>query len=238
MTDTPPDRVETLVAALARTYAANTARLHFVSLRASFPLGEVLDGSGHGQTAGMVREVAAFGKRAADRFVGGHPGEPSGVIDFVQQRSLYARSAENWFLTTPRCEFSGEPGEWELEIAADDAIGYNQPFWLLALLAGLVDAQSEDERTLRDERCRVFKAVASHSRAAKAAPMTLGPFGGGPRLAEALDVERMPLEVWLDGENRVLAGGLGDRRGMAHEPGVVGLRCPGPDRTAAPLRCG
>ena len=164
-----------------------------------FSLDELLDLRGHERAAGAMRSA----KRAADRFVGGHRGELAGVIDFGQQRSLVPMDGKSWVLTTPAREYMGEPGEWELEIAADEVIGFNKPFWLLALLGGLVDAQSQDESYLHGERCRVFKAVASYSRAAKASPTALGPFIGGPRLAHTFDVERMPLDVWVDAEHRV-----------------------------------
>lgn len=202
------ERVGTLVAALERTRATETARLHFQSM--GIGLGEFLEMGGHERTAGLARSA----KRAADRFIPGHPGGPAGVIDFVQQRSLVPIGESNWTLVTPDREYSGEPGEWELIIEVEQQLGCDQPLWLLALVAGLADAQEPEDTHLHGERCRLFQATASYSCAANASITKLGPVTGvllipnAPALkgtgdASDFDTERMPLGIWVDDQNHI-----------------------------------
>jgi hypothetical protein len=128
---------------------------------------------------------------------------PLGRTDFINERSLYDGGGQGWTLTAPGLEFVGEPGEWERVVLEDETlVGYVDPMWLLELIAAAVEAIPEGAELVVAEPCTRFATLASLSRARdrSARPME------SPSSRGRLDVERVPVDVWLDADGRIRRG--------------------------------
>jgi hypothetical protein len=154
-------------------------------------------------------------------------GGPEGRIDFANERAVYGRSESDWRLCAPGLRYVGEPGEWYAYEC--DELDDDDPFWLLAILEGTVDAVSSGDESVRGERCRLFNGTASFKLAAgkatrrlsppvagsheigRAAPMT-GELVNPVRPADDADALSFPIEVWLDDAGRI-------RQAVVHGPG-------------------
>lgn len=72
---------------------------------------------------------------------------------------------------------SAAPGEWELEQHEDDTLGDDEPFWLLELVGGAVEASQLGSGHVRGEPCAHYQARASLSLASQRSARLLGPRG-------------------------------------------------------------
>jgi len=125
---------------------------------------------------------------------------PPGRIDFVQERSLYAEDEDQWVLHTPGVEFMGAPGEWERVVAEDHAVQAHEPLWLLRMIAAATDARYEQPDPVLGVRCDRYTVFASFELAARQAARPIEPPTDTPG---KLDLERLPIDLWLDDAGRV-----------------------------------
>lgn len=103
-------------------------------------------------------------------------------------------------LTAPGLEFMGEQGEWEQVVSEDDTlVGHIDPLWLLELIVGVIEAREDEGGSVLREPCRRFATVASFAVASAQSKRPMEPLSsrGG------LDVDRLPIDVWVDAAGRV-----------------------------------
>ena len=152
---------------------------------------------------------------------------PEGRIDFQNERALYGRGDSDWELCAPGFRHVGRPGEWYAY--ERDELDDDDPFWLLALLGGTVDAAANGDESVRGERCRLLTGTASFNLAAGNATRRLSPpvasseeIGEAARAtgelvnpvqpADDSNALSFPIEVWLDDAGRI-------RQAIVHGPG-------------------
>lgn len=195
MAATDPDPAAVVRASIARTRAEGTAavryREHGVWGGAS--LVRWLEEPTSGDPGGILRRLDAT--RAVDgiQTVDG----PAGQIDLDGDRALYA-VGDWWTLFIDGNSYIGEPGDWELD-EEGDALGPEEPQWLLALLVGCVEAEDCGVIEVGGVRWRHYRAACDLSRADSGTGRVVLP----PLSREDLDLSRLPVDVWLDGDGRV-----------------------------------
>jgi hypothetical protein len=123
-------------------------------------------------------------------------GFAAGQIDFARERSVY-NAGTLWKLCAPGRDFVGRPGEWEA--GEHDGIVVDEPFWLLELVKATADAVDEGTDWVRGTECRRYLARADFAAAAAAARRPLA----RPDTDDGLDLTRLALLVWLDGDGRI-----------------------------------
>lgn len=149
---------------------------------------------------------------------------PAGRIDFANQRCLYCEDEDQWTLTAPGLEFMGEPGEWEQVVSDDDAlVDHVDPLWLLQLISGVVEASEDGHETVLGEPCTCYRTVASFAVARARSKREMDP----PSSRANLDLDRLPIDVWVDDAGRVRRAILrGDQSLMLLELSDFGLPDP------------
>ena len=148
------------------TERQRTARLRYAAGLTRFGLSSVADGLAerdHPWADGVTRVQNVLRAAVSADRVSGLRG-PEGRIDFQNERALYGRSDSDWKLCAPGFRYLGEPGEWYAYEC--DELDDDDPFWLLAILEGTVDAISSGDETVRGESCRLFTGTASFKLAA------------------------------------------------------------------------
>lgn len=197
MSEDTSERVRTAVTA---TRAVGTARLRFVPpgyrLEVADALSDSLSSHGLPRLGATVERLAETvrdkkGRRGASDLPG-----PDGTIDFEHERCVYSNGTF-WTLLTPGHEFTGEPGEWE-EGPVDD-LSSNNPFWLLAVLAATVEAKPKSTEFVLGSECVCYQGVANldHVLHNASRPISVPPGW------EDADVNRLPVQAWIDGEKRI-----------------------------------
>ncbi len=132
---------------------------------------------------------------------------PAGRIDFTAQRCLYS-NGEFWLLLGPGLRLSGMWGEWEWAPDHADALTEDDPFWLLALVAGSSEATDEGARELGGTPCRRYLTTTDFAlAAARSERRLMSPWRG-----DIDDPQRLRLEVWLDANGRVRRARLYGKR--------------------------
>jgi hypothetical protein len=127
------------------------------------------------------------------------PRERLGRIDFGEQRSLYAHGDDEWMLLAPGLMLEGQPGAWSAPRDDSEVVIDDDPFWLLALIAGTVEASDEGSQSIRGSRCKRYIARADMGLAASKSVRPLEPM----RASADERTDRIPIEVWLDAEGRI-----------------------------------
>jgi hypothetical protein len=156
--------------------------------------------------------------------------ERLGRIDFRNERSVYAHADDEWMLLAAGLVLEGEPGAWYASGSDSDVLTDDDPFWLLALIAGTVEATDEGPQAISGSRCVRYIAMADQ---ALASSNSIRPF---KRLRPAADDERadqIPIEVWLDTEGRIRRvrlhrGRAVTRMELLNFGGVPPIDVPGP----------
>jgi hypothetical protein len=183
------------------TRAAGTAALRFAPARIDVQpgLGEQFSES-HPNLVKTARMINRSTRDVMSRLrVSELPG-PFGRIDFQRERCLYFAGGEGWRLSAPGLEFVGEPGRWEQVVLNDDSLERGDPLWLLALIGASIDATDKGSDSVLGERCQRYAAVASFPIAVEQTERSLQP----PRQnCATVDVERLPIDVWLDRAGRI-----------------------------------
>jgi len=124
---------------------------------------------------------------------------PEGRIDFRQRRSQYPSGDTDWSFVSPGLMLTGEPGEWEAAHDESDMLSHDDPFWLFELIAATVEATDEGSRLVGVTRCERYLARADFARAASNATRPIEPLSS----TDGQRTDRLPIEVWLDGEGRI-----------------------------------
>ena len=187
-----------IAAARARTVAAASARIEFVSDDTW-----EMPPMPHRRRGGIMRPVRAVAKAARKRLLKAvtrnfdlRHQSAEGVIDLERRRYMldYGSFA---LLYAEGKEWSGRSGRllstlppFELELPS--------PLWLLDILTGLTAATDDGAEEVRGTPCRRFTATVDLSRASKLTP-------GGiavPLLARFEDLLALPVAVCIDGEQR------------------------------------
>jgi hypothetical protein len=162
-----------------------------------------------------MRAAGDMRQQAMTRFqISDIPG-PAGRIDFANQRCLYCEDEGQWTLTAPGLEFMGESGEWEQVVADGDArVDHIDPLWLLQLIAGVVEASEDGDEAVLGEPCKRYRTVASFEVASARSKRKMEP----PGSRGELDLDRLPIDVWVDAAGRIRRAILhGDRSLMLLE---------------------
>ena len=191
------EAVETVRRSVERTAREGTARLRFDYFSA---LGPAQALASHPRLGGLfraldradVRRHLSSGTAKSDR--------PPGQIDFRNNRSLFARGHDStiWRLFVDGVGCVGRPGEWSrLDPEAARALRVDGPYWLLALVAATVGATLEGSQAPDELRC--YRCIADYHQATKTIVNAVGPMHMDPRS----DPTHLPIEVWLDGDQRV-----------------------------------
>jgi hypothetical protein len=121
-----------------------------------------------------------------------------GQIDLDGNRAIYG-VGDSWRLCADGVMYGGEPGEWEALDEDDGGLGQAEPQWLLALLAGCVEAEEHEGVELGGVSWRHYRTVCDYSAADSGTERKVLP----PFFGDDLDVSRLPVDVWLDREGRI-----------------------------------
>jgi hypothetical protein len=154
----------------------------------------------HPWAAGMQRvESVVRAVVSADR-VAGLRG-PEGRIDFENERALYSQGDSDWKLFARDARYTGKPGEWYAHSL--DGLYANDPFWLLAILEGTVDATARGEERVDGETCHLYTGTADFKLAERNATRQLKPPLAGSADPDERDSFSLPIELWLDDAGRI-----------------------------------
>jgi hypothetical protein len=180
-----------------------TARLRFAAGLRRFGLSSVTDALAerdHPWAAGMRRvENVVRAAVSADR-VAGLRG-PEGRIDFEHERALYSQVDSDWKLFARDSRYIGKPGEWYAD--NPDGLYGNDPFWLLAILEGTVEATARGDETVDGETCHLYTGTADFKLAERNSTRQLKPPLSGSVDPDEGDSFSLPIEVWLDDDGRI-----------------------------------
>jgi len=124
-------------------------------------------------------------------------GGPAGSVDLDGDRSVYG-VGDSWMLHIDGVRFIGAPGEWELDEEVG-ALSVREPQWLLALLTGCVEAEDRGLIELGGAHWHHYRTECDLSRATSGTALEVLP----PLFDEGLDLARLPVDVWLDGDGRI-----------------------------------
>jgi hypothetical protein len=122
-----------------------------------------------------------------------------GFIDFGRRRAMVAYGRESVIVVDGEAR-SGPPGLPVAAAPARPAASMQDPTWLLNAAYGVTAVEARREEPVAGEPCRRVRIVCDPSRAAAATPA---------ELPLPVDVERfedllhVPLDVWLDGTERI-----------------------------------
>ena len=194
---TDPDPVAFIRGSVARTRDEGTAAVRYRvgGLWGPASLVQWLEDPAGGSPSGVLRRLDAVRAQTLDGVttVDG----PAGQIDLDGDRSLYG-VGDWWMLCIDGDSYIGEPGQWELD-QQGDALSEQEPQWLLALLAGCVEAEDRGVIELGDTRWHHYRTGCDFSRATSGTGREVVP----PLLDEGLDLGRVSVDVWLDDDRRI-----------------------------------
>lgn len=194
----PDDLAERIRQSVAITAAEGTARIRFMPDRS---VGRSFESVIAEHSSPRTAAVFGLAKRAVKRGLAAVPqsstesGLAAGQIDFAQRRSVYNRGTF-WKLCAPGRDFAGQPGAWEA--GEHDGILFDEPFWLLALIAATVDAVDDGSEWVRGEQCRRYRCAADFERASGAERQLATPVW-----SDGSDPARPAVDVWLDDRARI-----------------------------------
>ncbi len=135
--------------------------------------------------------------------------QPPGQIDFRNRRSMFSlgSSGDNWLLCVDGAAYVGKPGRWFARAAGPAGLlSIDGPFWILALVSAAVEARQHGEGDIGESRCRCYRGVSNLAEAEKLMTNPIGPL----RFNDRSDPTRLPIEVWIDDEQRIRRAALVD----------------------------
>ncbi|HEX4108796.1 MAG TPA: hypothetical protein VHX88_11715 [Solirubrobacteraceae bacterium] len=193
------DGLARMCASVARTEAERSARMQFlpwVKLGPSYE--DVLErrprrGAGLLGLGRFLPLAVRAGARQAAVLELAHEG--LGHIDFRAERCLYS-AGEGYRLFAPGRNYTGRPGEWELE--EYEPLTVDEPFWLLAVLARAARAEAVERGGVRGVECVRYRGSATFSEVGESVARTIvaWPTHAGP-------ARELAVEAWLDEEGRI-----------------------------------
>jgi hypothetical protein len=195
----PDDLAERIRQSVAITAAEGTARIRFMPDRV---VGRSFESVIAEHSSPRTAAVFGFARRAVKRGLAAVPqsstesGPAAGQIDFAQRRSVYKRGTF-WSLCAPGRDYAGQPGAWAA--SEHDGIVFDEPFWLLELIAATVDAADGGGEWVRGVECRRYRCAADFERASADAARRLA-----TRVwSDGSDPARLAVDVWLDDRARI-----------------------------------
>jgi hypothetical protein len=143
-------------------------------------------------------------------------GGPEGRIDFERDRALYSQGDSVWKLLAPGSRYVGRPGEWYVD--ERDRLGADDPFWVLAIVEGTVEATASGDETVLGKPCHLYTGTADFKLATGNAARGLDPpladtaevtstttadYVDDVNPADDMHALSLPIEVWLDDAGRI-----------------------------------
>ena len=157
-----------------RTRAETTARMRFVASQTQvMPSLEERLGARWRPVERSMRSWKKLGREVLARREMSELARAPGRIDFVHNRSLYDAGGGQWTLLSAGREFTGCPGAWEMLSRDEDFLERDDPFWLLALVVGVIEAHEVEGESVAGLPCRHYRAIVSGSAAVRSTPLRL-----------------------------------------------------------------